>query len=91
MQYTMNAGIVDAVQQLQADGVKDAVPIYCGAPLAYEALWQPAPDYPYFKQLLSNAVKAGVRRGHSADEVIKTFCQLCFTDEALILPMLVDI
>jgi len=88
--YEMNAGIVDAVRQLQASGVKDAVPIYCGAPLAYEALWQPEPDYPYFKALLRNAVEAGVRRGYSAGVVISTFCQLCFTDEALIIPMLVD-
>lgn len=86
--YEMNAGVVDAVYQLKAAGIKDAVPIYCGAPFAYEALWQPEPDYKAFKQLLHNAVEAGVRRGYSIDEVIKTFCQLCFTDEALILPML---
>lgn len=86
--YEMNAGIVDAVRQLQRSGDPDAVAIYCSAPFAYSAIWREHPDWDYFKNCLHNTVEAGVRRGRDANEVIDTFCSLCMIDPKLAIPMI---
>ena len=86
--YEMNESVAEAVRTLQHDGYRHAIIIYSGTPFAYSAIWRSVPDWVHFKLLLHNAIEAGQRRGHSADEVIDTFCSLCMIDPKLVLPMI---
>lgn len=57
-------------------------------PLAYTAITRPTPDWAYFKKMLCSALDAGLRRGHRHEDIVNTFCELCFVDPRLALTMI---
>ena len=85
MMYEMNQMVIDRLYEMKKNGLSNAIPVFCGAAFAFNAVNNDNPDFDAFYEFLKNALKSAKFWGYSdLKEVTKIFCDLCLVDPVLV-------